>query len=336
MANKQVQDLQSALESFKDNVSEFNRFNAVDQANAAVQKIRASAESEANKRNALQNIANDLVGRLAIAGTPATTIQQVAGAIAPQQFKSPEEAALSGELTGKPEVTAQAVSADRAIREPREEAQLQRDLIKAGAQERAAGAKAKKEALKLPPTERSKINASFDVLGAADELGAMVNQFSDLERVGLKAGSARFKKEYAKLKAKGDLFKTKFTRALSQGQGQISDMERKLFNDIVGNIDDFKSASALKGAYESFKEAAYSTLDTSLSTLEGEEKNVEHLRQRAARFAPAGAGMNRVVSAPSGAAPQAAGPVIKVMRNAAGQRVEVEVMPNGKVRLLKR
>ncbi len=331
MANDAVKDLQSALESFKENVSEFNRFNAVDQANAAVQKIRASAESEANKRNALQNIANDLVGRLAIAGTPATTIQQISGAIAPQQFKNVEEAALAGETQGKPEITAQAVSADRAIREPREEAQLQRDLARLASMEKVSGAKAQKEALKLPPVERSKINASFDVLGASEELGQMIEQFSDLERVGLKAGSARFKKEYAKLKSKGDLFKTKFTRALSQGQGQISDMERKLFNDIVGNIDDFKSAGALKGAYESFKEAAYSTLDTSLSTLEGEQKNVEHLRQRAARFAPAGAGMNRTVEAPA-----ASGPVIKVMRNAAGQRVEVEVMPNGKVRLLKR
>jgi hypothetical protein len=95
-----MQDLYTALQMFGDGVNQLQTSRAISGANEQVQQIRASEASEQEKRAAMQQISNGLVAHLAAGGTPATTIQAVAGAIGPKQFANAnqmnEEALLTG------------------------------------------------------------------------------------------------------------------------------------------------------------------------------------------------------------------------------------------------
>jgi hypothetical protein len=95
-----MQDLYTALQMFGDGVNQLQTQRAITGANEQVQQIRASEASEQEKRAAMQQISNNLVSHLAGMGTPATTLQAVAGAIGPKQFANAnqmnEEALLTG------------------------------------------------------------------------------------------------------------------------------------------------------------------------------------------------------------------------------------------------
>jgi hypothetical protein len=93
-------DLGTALNMFKQGVQEFGAARAIGQANDYVQQLKTSDMNEQQKRAELQNVANQLTTHLAQAGTPATTIQAVAGAIGPKQFGSADAMLREGLLTG--------------------------------------------------------------------------------------------------------------------------------------------------------------------------------------------------------------------------------------------
>lgn len=101
-------DLAKALDMFASGVNQLQTSRAIASANDQVQQIRASEESDANKRAQLQQISNGMVSHLAGIGTPATTIQQVAGAFAPPQYKDANEMYMAGTLNNKPELIKEA------------------------------------------------------------------------------------------------------------------------------------------------------------------------------------------------------------------------------------
>lgn len=77
------QDLFTALNMFKQSVGELKIQRTIAGANEAVQQIRGSELDDAAKQTELRNVANSLTMQMAGLGAPATTIQQVAGAVAP-------------------------------------------------------------------------------------------------------------------------------------------------------------------------------------------------------------------------------------------------------------
>lgn len=92
----QIQDLASALEIFKSSTDDFAKSQAINAANQQIAQIRQSADSESKKREQFQSLANDLVLRLAETGAPATTIEQVTQAVAPEKFTTGQQMLVSG------------------------------------------------------------------------------------------------------------------------------------------------------------------------------------------------------------------------------------------------
>lgn len=321
-----VQDLQAALESFKNNVSEYNRFNAIDRANEAVQQIRASAENDANKRAQLQNIANDLVGQLALHNTPASTMQTISEALAPKIPANPEAAAVDAATTGNKELLNNIVEGVRAIEAPREAARQKLFDAKA---EGAAGIRDQKVALKaleIPVGMQKDITANFDVMQKAKAIGEQVGKLSLLERQGIKAGTARYKAALNALRTKADTFKLSYTKALNTGS--ISDYERKYFDQVIGSITDFKSTDAVKAAYDVFTQDAINAVNTRFDTLDAMGKNTEPLRRVAAKYAgqeqPTARAVNASAPAPAGQR------IVELVNKRTGQKERVIVDASGR------
>lgn len=107
-------DLFKALQMFSQGVKEYQIQSAVGQANQFVQQIKAADLNEQQKRAALQDLSNQLVSQMAGMGAPATQVAQVAGAIGPKQFASPDQAILEGTLTGNNALVDMGVKADKA------------------------------------------------------------------------------------------------------------------------------------------------------------------------------------------------------------------------------
>lgn len=108
------QELFQALSMFKDGVKELQFANALRGANQQVQEIKGSALKEEEQRAALSQVANSLTMQMAAGGIPATTIQQVAGAVGPRRFTSPGEMAMEGVLSNNPRMIEGARQADLA------------------------------------------------------------------------------------------------------------------------------------------------------------------------------------------------------------------------------
>lgn len=230
MANEQG-DLRQALLNFKSDMEGLHRFNAIDNASQIVQQIRSSSENEANKRNALQGVANDLVLRLAASNTPATTLQAVAGAAGPRQFKTAEEAILEGQLSGKPEMTQQGQEAQAQALAPQQEFQseekaLDRQLARELAMIKSGTGKPVSAAFE------KKIGATDDLVDAVDELMGRVEKNSGL--VGAKnigpGGKIR------------DFFSSTF------GEGEFSDFRQQVERMFLS------FATATTGAQRGFEE----------------------------------------------------------------------------------
>jgi hypothetical protein len=96
-----MNDLYQALQMFSSGVKEYQTSRAINSANDYVQQLKASDMNDQQKRAALQDVSNQLVTHLAASGTPATTLQAVAGAIGPKNYADANamyrDAALSGD-----------------------------------------------------------------------------------------------------------------------------------------------------------------------------------------------------------------------------------------------
>jgi hypothetical protein len=122
-----MEDLFKALQMFKQGVGELQLSRAIAGANEQVSQIKASELDEQKQRSALQDVSNQLVGRLSQLGTPATTIAQMAGAVGPKQFASPDQMFVEASLSNDQGLRKQAQQAQSDINNPK----LQMQLLKA-------------------------------------------------------------------------------------------------------------------------------------------------------------------------------------------------------------
>jgi hypothetical protein len=109
-----MQDLFQAMQMFKQGVQELQTSRVISGANEAVQQIKSSEMDEQQQRAELSSLANQMTMNLAQLGTPATTIQQIAGAIGPRRFSNPAEAAMEGAISGDQKLMDAAAQADLA------------------------------------------------------------------------------------------------------------------------------------------------------------------------------------------------------------------------------
>jgi hypothetical protein len=93
-------DVFKALQMFQSGVQQFALQRAIGSANEQVQQLRASDLNEQEKRSQLQQLSNQLVAQMAGIGAPATTIEQVAGAIGPKKFANANQMKAESLLTG--------------------------------------------------------------------------------------------------------------------------------------------------------------------------------------------------------------------------------------------
>lgn len=177
----QLDDLFTALNIFKTGVNQFQTAQSIDKANQQVAQIRASDQSEAKKRQQLQDLSSGLTAQLAAQGTPATTIQAVQGAIGPQQFTTADQAILAGVIGGKPELVQQGREAaaiskedEIGVRKEQQDFQKRENELNRENSRILAGIKSTGKN-KLPATEVDKISASDSKLSTWQQLA------SDLE-----------------------------------------------------------------------------------------------------------------------------------------------------------
>jgi hypothetical protein len=101
-------DLMSALQMFASGAKELGTARAIASANDQVQQIKASTLDDMQKRAALQDVSNQVVQHLAMTGTPATTMQAVAGAIGPKQYAGANQMNMDALETGNKNLAAMA------------------------------------------------------------------------------------------------------------------------------------------------------------------------------------------------------------------------------------
>lgn len=95
-----MQELLQAFGMFKQSVQEASTANAISDATEAMQQIKSNVTDEAQKRQALQGLSDQVALRLTGIGAPASAVQQAFQSIAPQQFGSVEQMQLEGALSG--------------------------------------------------------------------------------------------------------------------------------------------------------------------------------------------------------------------------------------------
>lgn len=95
-----MQELLQAFQMFKGSVQEAATTNAINDASQAMQQIKTGITDQAQQRQALQGLSDQLALRLTGVGAPASTIQTAFQAIQPQQFGSVEQMQLEGSLSG--------------------------------------------------------------------------------------------------------------------------------------------------------------------------------------------------------------------------------------------
>lgn len=107
--NNPFRSLQEGLAQFNAGAKELQLQRALDAANQRVNEIKTVETNERKQRAGLQQVANDLVFQMSGLGASASSIQQLTGAIAPQEktFQSAEQMLLNAET---PEQEARAKS----------------------------------------------------------------------------------------------------------------------------------------------------------------------------------------------------------------------------------
>lgn len=95
-----MDDLYKALQLFQNGVQQYAITGAVNDANAQMMQLNQAAIDEGQKRQQLQQLANQTALRLTGVGATGTQIQSAFTAINPQNFGSVEQMQLEGELSG--------------------------------------------------------------------------------------------------------------------------------------------------------------------------------------------------------------------------------------------
>lgn len=95
-----MDDLLKAFQMFQGSVQQAAISNAVEGASQHMNQINAQISDEAQKRQALQNLGNNLALRLTGVGANAAQVEQAFRAVAPQNFGSAEQLQLEGQLSG--------------------------------------------------------------------------------------------------------------------------------------------------------------------------------------------------------------------------------------------
>lgn len=288
MADPNLKDFLGALNDFKSGLQDFNRTRIIQQANEKVQQIRSSDEAEANKRQALQNVSNELVGFLAGDNTPATTIQEVVKAFG-QPAGTPAQEISQAVMTGNQaqlDLAKQAALETRSVGEGKAEefrsklfkqqADLQREL--AGIRSSDRSAKEQIAAAKLDNKSRDELTANFSVLDAILDLNKEVTKLGSTARIAGGYGGARASAQLARTRSKAEALKVQIARAAESGV--LSDQDLKRYNDILGGLGDFKTLGSFKAGYEAFAFKSKNIIKNRLATLEGEGKNMSAVRTR--------------------------------------------------------
>lgn len=110
----EMDDLFKAMSMFSESAKGLALQRAITGANDQVSQIRSSELKEEQKRAELENVSRNLVARMAGIGAPATTIQQVAGAIGPKQYANADQMMMEGVLSGNQGLVAQGQGLERA------------------------------------------------------------------------------------------------------------------------------------------------------------------------------------------------------------------------------
>lgn len=95
-----MDDLLKAFQMFQGSVQQAAVSNAVEGASQYMNQINAQISDEAQKRQALQNLGNNLALRLTGVGANAAQVEQAFRAVSPQNFGSAEQLQLEGQLSG--------------------------------------------------------------------------------------------------------------------------------------------------------------------------------------------------------------------------------------------
>ena len=95
-----MDDLLKAFQMFQGSVQQAAVSNAVEGASQHMNQINAQISDEAQKRQALQNLGNNLALRLTGVGANAAQVEQAFRAVSPQNFGSAEQLQLEGQLSG--------------------------------------------------------------------------------------------------------------------------------------------------------------------------------------------------------------------------------------------
>jgi hypothetical protein len=101
-------DLFNALNMLQSGAKTLFTQRAISSANDQVQQIKSSELDQTKQRAALQGVANQITTHLASLGTPATTIQEVAGALGPKQYATANAMNMDAQLTGNKQLGAMA------------------------------------------------------------------------------------------------------------------------------------------------------------------------------------------------------------------------------------
>lgn len=189
-------DLQTALATFVSGAKEYGIAQSLYQANEQVQQIKASAMKDAEKRAALNGLANSMVMQMAGQGADAAKIQQVFGAIKPVLPATPDQAIMLGVLNDDQEMLtrgrkAQQIQIEDTLR--LEDAKTARALKLEMMKERAKGAQARKAGEVAFEVNTKVLDRSLnDLSKLIDQVGAYesTSSFSPLSN---KAAAGRMK-----------------------------------------------------------------------------------------------------------------------------------------------
>lgn len=144
-----LDDVIKAFGAFNQGVGEAATITAIDEAKQRVDQFRQQGLKDAELRKGLQQTADDLALKLAGTGASGTQIQTAFKAIAPQQFATPQQAILEGQLSGNEfigQAGAEAIEDIGLAKEPEKERDHNRRLrLQANALAGQAGVQDKKQ-----------------------------------------------------------------------------------------------------------------------------------------------------------------------------------------------
>jgi hypothetical protein len=152
-------DLATALNMFKSGAQDLFTQRAITGANDQVNQIKSSEMDQASQRQATQNIANQLTVHLASIGTPATTMQAVAGAMGPKQYADANAMNKDAILTGNTQL------GDQAADQQTFEADPKRQLAMIKAQARATAMNDPYRQIKLDDAQEKEARGTLDKFG---------------------------------------------------------------------------------------------------------------------------------------------------------------------------